>query len=109
MTRVLILTASVGEGHDLPARTLADQLIAESPASEVVIEDGLRAMGRAFVLVNERAPGVVFYRFRFLWDAAFWLWVGLPPTRRLTQALVRAIGSRASAPGIGQRRRDGRR
>ena len=94
MTRVLILTASVGEGHDLPARTLADQLLAESPATEVVIADGLRAMGRAFVLVSERAPGVVFYRFRWLWDAGFWLFVGLRPTRRLTQALVRATGSR---------------
>jgi UDP-N-acetylglucosamine:LPS N-acetylglucosamine transferase len=94
VTRVLILTASVGEGHDLPARTLADQIRAESPAAEVVIEDGLRAMGWAFVLVNERAPGVVFYRFRWLWDAAFWVFVALKPTRRLTQALVRGVGSR---------------
>jgi processive 1,2-diacylglycerol beta-glucosyltransferase len=92
--RILILTASVGEGHDLPARTLADQLRDESPGAEVVIEDGLRAMGQAFVLVNERAPGVVFFRFQWLWDAAFWLFVGLAPTRRLTQWLVRKLGSR---------------
>ncbi len=94
MRRVLILTASVGEGHDLPARTLADQLRAEAPGVEVVVEDGLRAMGRGFVLVNERAPGVVFFRFRWLWDAAFWLFVGLAPTRRLTQTVVRKLGSR---------------
>jgi UDP-N-acetylglucosamine:LPS N-acetylglucosamine transferase len=94
MTRVLILTASIGEGHDLPARTLADQLLAESPGADVVIEDGLRAMGRGFVLVNERAPGVVFYRFRFLWDAAYWLSCVARPTRRLTQKVVRATGSR---------------
>jgi UDP-N-acetylglucosamine:LPS N-acetylglucosamine transferase len=94
VTRVLILTASVGEGHDLPARTLADQLRREAPDADVVIEDGLRAMGPAFVLVNERAPGVVFFRLRWLWDAAFWLFVALGPTRRLTQRLVRAVGSR---------------
>lgn len=93
MTRVLILTASVGEGHDLPARTLSDQLRAEDPTVDVVVEDGLRAMGRGFVLVSERAPGVVFFRFRWLWDAAFWLFVGLAPTRRATQALVRKLGS----------------
>jgi UDP-N-acetylglucosamine:LPS N-acetylglucosamine transferase len=93
VTRVLILTASVGEGHDLPARTLASQLRAEAPDTEVVIEDGLRAMGPAFVLVNERAPGVVFHRFQWLWDAAFLVSVRLRPTRRLTQALVRAVGS----------------
>ena len=55
VTRVLIFTATVGEGHDLPARTLADQLREESPDSEIVTEDGLRAMGRGFVLVNEKA------------------------------------------------------
>lgn len=94
MTRVLILTASIGEGHDLPARTLAAQLREESPGVEVVTEDGLRVMGKAFVLVNERAPGVVFFRFRWLWDATFLLCVRLGPTRRLTQKVVRALGSR---------------
>src|SRR3982074_2728370 len=64
VTRVLIVTASVGEGHDLPARTLADQLREECPGIEVVTEDGLQVMGRIFVLVNERAPGVVFFRFQ---------------------------------------------
>jgi UDP-N-acetylglucosamine:LPS N-acetylglucosamine transferase len=94
VTRVLILTASVGEGHDLPARTLADQLREECPGIDVVTEDGLPVMGRAFVLINERAPGVVFFRFRWLWDATFLLCVALGPTRRLTQRLVRALGSR---------------
>jgi processive 1,2-diacylglycerol beta-glucosyltransferase len=94
VTRVLILTASVGEGHDLPARTLADQLREERPGVDVVTEDGLQVMGKAFVLVNERAPGVVFFRFQWLWDAAFWFCVARGPTRRLTQKLVRALGSR---------------
>ena len=94
MSRVLILTASVGEGHDLPARTLADQLRAESPEVDVVVEDGLVAMGRIFVLVNQRAPGVVFYRFHWIWDAAFWLFVRCGPTRRVTQTLIRSVGSR---------------
>ena len=94
MTRVLILTASVGEGHDLPARTLAAQLREERPGVEVVTEDGLQVMGKAFVLISERAPGVVFFRFRWLWDATFWLCVALGPTRRLTQKLVRVLGSR---------------
>jgi UDP-N-acetylglucosamine:LPS N-acetylglucosamine transferase len=94
MTRVLILTASVGEGHDLPARTLADQLRSEDPGVDVVVEDGFRAMGRGFVLVNERAPAVIFFRFCWLWHAALGLFRGLAPTRRATQALVRKLGSR---------------
>lgn len=94
MTRVLILTASVGEGHDLPARTLAAQLQAEAPGTEVVIEDGLAAMGREFVLINEGGASVVFYRFQWVWDAAFWLSSGFGPTRRAVKALVRVLGSR---------------
>ncbi len=96
MTRVLIFTATVGEGHDLPARTLAAQLRQESPETEIVTEDGLRAMGRGFVLVNQKAAEVVFFRLRlqWLWDATFWLCVGFAPTRRLTQAVVHAFGSR---------------
>lgn len=94
MTRVLIFTATIGEGHDLPARTLADQLREEFPDSEVVTEDGLRAMGRGFVVLNQKAAGVVFFRLQWLWDATFWLCAGFRPTRRLTQGVVHAFGSR---------------
>ena len=94
MTRVLILTASVGEGHDLPARTLADQLLAEAPGTEVVIEDGLVAMGRVLRVLNEGGASVVFYRFQWIWDAVFWLSAGFAPTRWVTQRLVRSLGSR---------------
>ncbi|MEO9176717.1 MAG: hypothetical protein ABI317_14480, partial [Gaiellales bacterium] len=37
--RVLILTASVGAGHDQPAATLAAQLRDEHPGVEVIVED----------------------------------------------------------------------
>jgi UDP-N-acetylglucosamine:LPS N-acetylglucosamine transferase len=94
VTRVLIITASVGEGHDLPARTLAEQLHTEAPDAEVVIEDGLAAMGRAFVVVNEGGAGVFFYRFQWVWDAAFWLSARFTPTRRAVKVIVRRLGAR---------------
>jgi len=94
VSRVLILTASVGEGHDLPARTLAAQLRGEAPEVEVVVEDGLVALGPAFVLVNQQAPGVIFHRFHWIWDAAFWVFVRFPPSRVATKWLVRRFGSR---------------
>src|SRR5207253_10903659 len=71
--RVLILTASVGEGHDLPARTLAAQLLGEAPETDVVISDGLAPMGRFIEAVSASAPRVIFYRGQWIWDAAFWV------------------------------------
>ena len=94
--RVLILTASVGEGHDLPARTLAAQLREERPDVELVTEDCLVAMGRAVSAVSEGAARIVFYRFEWLWDVGFWLFAGAAPTREISQRLITRFGS----PGL---------
>ena len=92
--RILILTASVGEGHDLPARTLAAQLRAERPDAEIVTEDSLASMGRLVRFVSADAGKVVFFRFQWLWDLGFWFFAGNRATRRLTQAaLTRAAGN----------------
>jgi UDP-N-acetylglucosamine:LPS N-acetylglucosamine transferase len=42
---ILIFSAPIGEGHDLPARVLADGIAAAAPSATVQIEDGLGAMG----------------------------------------------------------------
>lgn len=94
--RVLILTASVGEGHDLPARTLADQLRAERPGVEIVTEDGLAALGRVISSISEDGPRFAFYRLQWLWDGAFWIASRFGPTRRLTQAALTRVGT----PGL---------
>jgi UDP-N-acetylglucosamine:LPS N-acetylglucosamine transferase len=92
--RILIFTASVGEGHDRPARTLAAQLREECPGVEIVTEDGLAAMGWLVSTIGESAPGIVFYRFQWLWDLGFWFFAGFGPTRRGTQALLERVGGR---------------
>jgi processive 1,2-diacylglycerol beta-glucosyltransferase len=94
--RVLILTASVGEGHDLPARTLAAQLHEERPDVEVVIEDCLAVMGRVVAFLSEGAAHYVFYRAEWVWDLGFWLAAIFAPTRELTQRLFTRLG----APGL---------
>lgn len=92
--RVLILTASVGEGHDLPARTLAAQLRAEAPDTDIVISDGLAPMGRVIRVFSESAPGVIFYRGQWIWDAAFSVFARFGPTRGSTKFLLAAVGGR---------------
>ncbi|MGZ4412656.1 MAG: MGDG synthase family glycosyltransferase, partial [Gaiellaceae bacterium] len=94
--RILILTASVGEGHDLPARMLAAQLRRERPEVDVVIEDCLPAMGRFVTAVSAGAPSVVFYRFEWLWDLGFWFFARCGPTRAFTQLVL----TRLARPGI---------
>ena len=41
-------------------------------------------------------PGIVFYRFQFVWDIGYWLFAECAPTRRATQALL----TRNSAPAL---------
>jgi processive 1,2-diacylglycerol beta-glucosyltransferase len=94
--RVLILTASVGEGHDRPALWLAEQLRTERPDTVVLVEDSLPVMGRVVSMLSEAAPRVVFYRLRWLWDLGFWAFTGPPPARALAQRVLTRLG----APGL---------
>src|SRR5689334_963695 len=43
--RVLVVSASIGEGHDLPARFIVEGLRARRPEVVAPIVDGLRACG----------------------------------------------------------------
>jgi UDP-N-acetylglucosamine:LPS N-acetylglucosamine transferase len=90
---VLILTASVGEGHDRPARWLAEQLRTERPDALVLVEDCMPAMGRVVWALSEAAPRVVFYRLRWLWDFGFWFFTS-PLTRGVTQWFLMRLGGR---------------
>ncbi|MBA3841302.1 MAG: glycosyltransferase [Actinobacteria bacterium] len=94
--RVLVLTASVGEGHDRPARLLAEQIHREQPDAVVTIEDCLPALGRVVAALSAGAPRIVFYRFLWLWDLGFWFFVRSAVTRPLTQSLLTRLGT----PGL---------
>lgn len=94
MARVLILTASVGEGHDLPARTLAAQIGAESPDAHVVTRDGLEPMGRFVTAVSADSGRIVFFRLQWLWDVGFWFFARARPTRWFTQVTLTRLGGK---------------
>ena len=92
--RVLILSASIGEGHDLPARVIADGLRRERPGIHVRIEDGLLAMGwpiNRAVLGGARMDSRVG---EWLWDALYWVYARVGPTRRLGGWLLERLGGR---------------
>jgi nucleoside-diphosphate-sugar epimerase/UDP-N-acetylglucosamine:LPS N-acetylglucosamine transferase len=95
MKRVLILTADIGEGHDLPARALAEDLASECPGIEVAIEDCLVAMGRAVQFIIKDNSRVMFRMAPWLFGFQYFLLSRFAPTRWLSMWLTRMIGSRA--------------
>jgi len=94
--RVLILTASVGEGHDAPARALSAQLRRECPGVEVVVADVLAVMGRSVRTASESAMRLVVFRGAWLWDVSYAVFARFGPTRRLSQWAL----ERAGSPGL---------
>jgi processive 1,2-diacylglycerol beta-glucosyltransferase len=90
--RVLILSASIGEGHDLPARVIADGLRALRPGIHVRIEDGLLAMGwpvDRIVLGGARPDSRAA---KLFFDASYWLYTQVAPARHLGGWLLERLG-----------------
>jgi processive 1,2-diacylglycerol beta-glucosyltransferase len=90
--KILIFSASIGEGHDLPARVISDGILREQPGAEVEIVDSL-------ALVNPLVRRLVLDSSRFhskwgnrIFDLSYKLITDVRPTRwfaaRLTQWLA---------------------
>ena len=104
--RILILSASIGEGHDAPARELAAGIRELRPEAEVEIADGLQAMGRASVVIADTGTTRVFLRFGPVFDLSYALFARFAPTRRLVQWLSYALGGRGLTRFIAERHPD---
>lgn len=94
--RVLVLTASVGAGHDIPARSLAVGLRARRPDAHVEVLDALDAMGPLVRGAAEDTMRRTFGDGRLNWvfDAEYLLFAR-SPLRALGQAaLQRSAGPR---------------
>jgi len=93
-TRALILTADIGEGHDLPARMIKADVDEADPDAEVVIANGLEAMGRLCAAVVRGGSRVSFTWMPWLFDAQYWLITKFAPTRWLAHHLSYWLGAR---------------
>jgi UDP-glucose 4-epimerase len=92
--RALVLTADIGEGHDLPARMIKADLEEEVPGSEVEIANGLEAMGRIVSAVVRGGSRVTFRWMPWLFDVQYWLITRFAPTRWLAHHLSYWLGAR---------------
>ena len=92
--RILIVSASIGEGHDLPARFLLADLLARRPDAVASIEDGLRAAG---ALVERIILGGSAFHSpvgNLLYDAEYALITHVAPVRRGFSRMCEALAAR---------------
>ncbi|MEX2105771.1 MAG: NAD-dependent epimerase/dehydratase family protein [Solirubrobacterales bacterium] len=92
--RVLVLSADIGEGHDLPARIIKADLEGEIPGAKVEIANGLEAMGRGYSAVVRGGSRVTFRWMPWLFDIQYWLITKFAPTRWLAHHLSYLFGAR---------------
>jgi UDP-glucose 4-epimerase len=92
--RVLVLTADIGEGHDLPARMIKADLEKEVPGVEVTIDNGLEAMGKMMSAVVRGGSRFTFRHAQWLFDIQYWLIAKFAPTRWLAMQLMYLTGAR---------------
>jgi UDP-glucose 4-epimerase len=104
--RVLILTADIGEGHDLPARMIAADLEKQVPHAEVTIDNGLEAMGKMMSAVVRGGSRFTFRRAPWVFDVQYWLIAKFAPTRWLAMQLMYLTGARGLLKQIHEHRPD---
>jgi processive 1,2-diacylglycerol beta-glucosyltransferase len=100
--RVLILSADVGEGHAAAARALAQQIQDAPEPAEVIVIDGLAAMGRVLRQVVQDGYRVQLRFLPWSYSVVYWLLEHVPPVRWLTRWQLRLFGARPLARRIAE-------
>src|SRR3954471_23956703 len=79
--RILILSAAIGEGHDLPARMIRDGILEARPDAVVEIRDAIAEVGGIVQrLVGQEAP-LQHRGLNWFFDLEYWLLFRFPPVR----------------------------
>jgi UDP-glucose 4-epimerase len=92
--KVLIISADIGEGHDLPARAVAREFKDEDPDALVSVVNGLPAMGPILTKVLRENSAFMFQYLPWLFDLQYWLFMYFAPTRWLSRKLLTFFGRR---------------
>jgi UDP-glucose 4-epimerase len=92
--QVLIISADIGEGHDLPARAVAREFKDEDPDAQVSIVNGLPAMGVILTKVLRENSAFMFRWVPWLFDIQYTLFMYFAPTRWLARKMLTFLGRR---------------
>lgn len=86
--RILILSAAIGAGHDLPAQVLRDGLLAARPGAHVEIRDVLVEAGGLLERLGAQEAPLRNRRLQWLFDLEYRLLFGIGPVRRVVTWLI---------------------
>jgi processive 1,2-diacylglycerol beta-glucosyltransferase len=92
--RILIFSADIGEGHDLPARLLTAAIAARRPGAHVATVDSLRAAGRVVHKIVREGSERTLERFPRAYDAQYHFFTRVPPVRWLASRLSYRLARR---------------
>ena len=88
-----MISADIGEGHDLPARAVAREFRARDCESQISIVNGLPAMGPILTAMLRGNSAFLFTYLPWLFDLQYRLFMR-GPTRWLAQRLLYSLGHR---------------
>jgi UDP-glucose 4-epimerase len=91
---VLVISADIGEGHDLPAKAVAREFRRRDPDSQVSVVNGLPAMGRVLTAMLRGNSAFLFTYLPWVFDLQYRLCLRFAPTRWLALRLLTALGRR---------------
>jgi UDP-glucose 4-epimerase len=92
--QILIISADIGEGHDLPARAVAREFRDEDPDANIAIVNGLPAMGWFLTKLLRDNSAFMFRWVPWWFDFQYRLFMGVAPTRWLALRLLTGLGRR---------------
>ena len=89
---VLIISADIGEGHDLPARAVRREFLDEDPDAQVSIVNGLPAMGGVLTKVLRENSAFMFQFIPWWFDFQYRLFMEFAPTRWFVRKVLTLLG-----------------
>ena len=92
--KILIISADIGEGHDLPAREVAREFKEEDPELQVSVVNGLPAMGSWMTGLLREHSAFMFRWMPWLFDFQYRWFMKFRPTRWLARFLLTLFGGR---------------
>ncbi len=92
--KVLIISADIGAGHDLPARAIAREFKHEDPQAFIAVVNGLPAMGSVATAVLRKGSAFMFRWMPWLFDLQYRLFMEFAPSRWLASRLLSRFSRR---------------